>query len=143
MCAAADNGSCVNAARGKTRKDTVQSGDTLSKIAKKFGIRDWRELWQANRQGYPQPQPHQGGYEIDCTWAKVAATTVSSPTMDYLFSLGDSFTQIAKVYGISTRDLLRLNPELFKLGTVIKVPKWEVGTSIALTRLPINQGPLG
>ena len=125
----------------KPGKYTVKSGDTLSKIAKKFGIRDWRELWQANRKAIPNPNRIKVGMKLTVP-GQGPATTESTPTMDYLFKSGDSFTQIAEVYGISTRDLLRLNPELFKPGTVIKVPKCEVGTSIALTRLPINQEPL-
>jgi uncharacterized protein (TIGR02594 family) len=128
------------------KKYAVKSGDTLSKIAKKFHM-DWKELWQANRDAVPDPNLIKAGMKLTIpkqgpAAGKEESATASCPTMDIIFRAGYSFTQIASVYGISPQDLLRLNPDLIKPGTVIKVPKVEEEVSIPLTRLPITQEPI-
>jgi uncharacterized protein (TIGR02594 family) len=104
----------------------VQAGDTLVKIAKKFGLPSWRVLWQANKKKVSNPNLIKVNQKLIIPIRQEAGEGGPPPgpeMVDYVMRQGDSLLQIANVCGISITELFKLNPELIKPGTVIKVPR--------------------
>ena len=126
----------------------VKSGDTLIKIAKKFGLPSWQVLWQANRKSIPYPNLIRVNQKLTIPAAQIPCSTETPPapppqeTTDYTFRDGDTVTKIATFYNITLGDLFRLNPDLIKPGTVIKVPKGsENDSSIHIALVPGTAHP--
>lgn len=105
---------------------TVKPGDNLTKIAKQLGLSSWRDLWKANLDTIQDPNLIQIGQKLVIPTAQPTEPPEAPPpveTSDFIIREGDSLTRIAKVFGITMGDLLRMNPQLCKQGDIIKVPR--------------------
>lgn len=99
----------------------IRAGDTLSRIAARFGI-SWQELARAN--GLSENDILSVGSTL------VIPTTSSAvngaPARTHIVANGDTIIAIAQRYGVDWRELLRLNglseTSLLRVGQVIRLP---------------------
>lgn len=61
---------------------TVQRGDNLTKIARKFGIDNWRKIWNANRDTIPNPNVIKAGQKIKIPGGKPVPPPTPEPNVD-------------------------------------------------------------
>ena len=102
----------------------VVRGDTLSKIAKKFGT-TYQELARIN--GISDPNKIQVGQIIKLPNSTISSSSFStSSTNTYKIVYGDTLSKIANRFGTTYQELARINgisnPNIIQIGQVIKVP---------------------
>jgi spore coat assembly protein SafA len=100
-------------------KYTVQSGDTLWLIAKKFGV-SLNDLIQANPQ-ITNPD------RININDVIIIPGTGMGPGHDYEVKKGDTLWLIAKKFGVSLDALIKANPQIadpnrINIGDIIHIP---------------------
>ena len=97
----------------------VVSGDTLSKIAQKYGT-TYQELARIN--GISNPDKISVGQVLKLP----NSTSSSSSTTTYTVVSGDTLSKIAQKFGTTYQELARLNgisnPDKISVGQVLKVP---------------------
>ena len=109
---------------------TVVSGDTLSKIAKKFGT-TYQEIAQIN--GISNPNIIQVGQILKIPGSNSSNTSSPSPApspsvsyTSYRVISGDTLSKISQKFGTTYQELARINgisnPNLIQVGQVLKVP---------------------
>ena len=100
---------------------TVQSGDTLSGIAAKYGM-TVNELAQLN--GISDPNRIQVGQVLK-VYGESNGGSSSRPTTTYVVQSGDTLSGIAAKYGMTVNELAQLNgisdPNRIQVGQVLKV----------------------
>ena len=107
----------------------VVSGDTLGKIAKKFGT-TYQELARIN--GIPNPDKIQVGQVLKIPGPSSSNSSLSSTQNSsssfttYEVVSGDTLSKIAQRFGTTYQELARINsienPDKIQVGQVIKVP---------------------
>lgn len=102
------------------RRYTVQRGDTLSSIAKRFGFDSWRDLYKLNRRVIgSNPDLIHPGMVLDVSHSR-----------HYTVKQGDTLSSIAKEFGVSSwREIFQMNrstigdnPDLIHPGMVLTIP---------------------
>ncbi|MDQ2849106.1 MAG: LysM peptidoglycan-binding domain-containing protein [Actinomycetota bacterium] len=101
---------------------TVQSGDSLSQIAAKFGI-DWRTLYANNRSVVSDPNVISVGQQLSVSGsaAPQPAATPSSANGGYTVQSGDSLFKIAAANGTSWEAIYAANRSSISDPNVISV----------------------
>jgi len=101
---------------------TVQSGDSLGKIAKKHGMTT-AELIKLNN--IKDPNKLAVGQKLRTAAAAAASSTVNKNASTYKITSGDTFYGIAKKYGMSIDQLKAANPNLdpsrLSIGQIIRL----------------------
>ena len=102
----------------------VVRGDTLSKIAKKFGT-TYQELARIN--GISDPNKIQVGQIIKLPNSTISSSSFpTSSTKTYKIVSGDTLSKIAERFGTTYQELARINgisnPNIIQVGQIIKVP---------------------
>jgi LysM repeat protein len=102
----------------------VQRGDSMAKIASKFGI-DLESLLEANPQ-IIDPNLIRKGQVITIPGQAGTLTVEASPST-YVVQRGDSMAKIAAKFGIGLQQLIAANPQipdpdLIRRGQVIRIP---------------------
>ena len=108
---------------------TIVSGDTLGKIANRFGT-TYQEIARIN--GIPNPDKISVGQviKIPCSGSVSSSTNLSSNSSStlntYTVVSGDTLGKIANRFGTTYQELARINgisnPDKISVGQVIKVP---------------------
>lgn len=102
---------------------TVQSGDSLSQIAAKFGI-DWHTLYANNRSVVSDPNVISVGQQLSVSGSAApqpAAATTSSAKGGYTVQSGDSLFKIAAAHGTSWEAIYAANRSSISDPNVISV----------------------
>ena len=101
---------------------TVQAGDTLSAIAKKYGT-TYKKLAQYN--GISDPNMISVGQKIKIP-ATSSSTTSTQKATSHTVKTGDTLSGIAKKYGTTVQVLVDLNgikdKDIINVGQIIKLP---------------------
>ena len=101
----------------------VVSGDTLIKIAKKFGT-TYQELAKINC--ISDPDKIQVGQILKIPNTTTSSSSSSSSYKTYTISSGDTLSKIAKRFGTTYQEIARINgisnPDIINVGQVIKIP---------------------
>ena len=101
----------------------VVSGDTLIKIAKKFGT-TYQELAKINC--ISDPDKIQVGQILKISNTTTSSSSSSSSYKTYTISSGDTLSKIAKRFGTTYQEIARINgisnPDIINVGQVIKIP---------------------
>ena len=102
---------------------TVQSGDTLSGIAAKFGT-SWQTLQQLN--GIADPNLIYPGQVLKLPGGAPSLSVTPSPSVTtYTIQPGDTLSGIAAQYGTSVSNLVALNgianPDVIYAGQTIRI----------------------
>ena len=104
----------------------VISGDTLIKIAKKFGT-TYQELARIN--GISNPNLIRVGQIIklpNSSSSSSPSPSLSSTFISYSVASGDTLIKIAKRYGTTYQEIARINgisnPNIIRVGQVLKIP---------------------
>lgn len=106
---------------------TVQKGDTIQKIAKKYNVSE-EEILKANNIQDPKKLREGQKIKIPITSSKESSTPKKSSNIKeeiYEVKYGDSLEKIAKKYGISVKDLMEYNDmrdEKIFAGDQLKIP---------------------
>lgn len=90
---------------------TVQKGDTIQKIAKKYNVSE-EEILKANNIQDPKKLREGQKIKIPITSSKESSTPKKSSNIKeeiYEVKYGDTLEKIAKKYGISVKDLMEYN----------------------------------
>lgn len=99
----------------------IRAGDTLSRIAARFGI-SWQELARAN--GLSENDILAVGSTLVVPQATGAAS--GTPARTHIVANGDTIIAIAQRYGVDWRELLRINglseTSLLRVGQTIRLP---------------------
>ena len=124
---------------------TVQSGDSLGKIAKKHGMTT-AQLIQLN--AIKDPNKLAVGQKLKVGRSSEVTTTTAKNTNTHKITSGDTFYKLAKQYGMSIGELTAANPGIdpgkLSIGQVINLKPSVSGTQpVAATTPPpqIQQAP--
>ena len=121
-------------AGGRLTAHTVESGETLGRIAQTYGV-DESAITHYNRTLRDDPNKLQVGQEIDvCVAERGVGSAKKSKLCDFVTPLhthtvvpGEHLGQIAGRYGVRKRDLVKLNsklgknPDLLSVGQSLRV----------------------
>jgi len=119
---------------GNIAKHTVESGDTLGRIARTYGVNE-SAITRYNKALRADPNKLRVGQEIDvCVTGGSVGAAKKSKACDYITPVhkhtvvpGEHLGQIAGRYGVRKRDLtklnarLRKNPDLLSVGQTVRV----------------------
>jgi LysM repeat protein len=142
------------------RTYTVQSGDSLSGIAARFGIGDWHTLYNANvRVIGSNPNLIRAGQVLTIPGASAPApppppapappppppTTTKSVPKTYTVQSGDNLSAIAAKFGIrdwhtlynANAHVVGSNPNLIRAGEVLTIPGQFVTVTVKAAAAPI------
>jgi LysM repeat protein len=149
----------------QTTTYTVQAGDTLTRIANRYGV-TVQQLVALNNIANPDLIPVGQVLAIPATAGATAtpvpvetavtptATATPAATVTYTVQTGDTLTRIANRYGTTVQELVALNhianPNLIPVGQVLAIPATAgatatpvpVGTAVTPTPQPAAGGPL-
>lgn len=102
---------------------TIQTGDSLFAIARKFGV-SLDDLLEANPG--VDPQRLTVG-QVICIPLATPPVTCPPGTSSYTIQAGDTFFKLARHFGVSVDALLRANPKIdpdrLLIGQIICIPK--------------------
>ena len=105
---------------------TVQPGDTLYRIAQKYGT---TVNMIARYNGIPDPDVIESGRLLRIPVSeipKIKRQNLRRPTLDYLVKKGDTLDGIASMYGLETDRLASFNeisdPDVINEGDVLRIP---------------------
>ncbi len=102
---------------------TVKKGDSLDKIARKYGV-SVKEIIRENN--LKKPYIIRPGQKLKIPDKKVKRIKATG-YIKYKVKPGDSLIKIAKKFGVSTKEIIRLNnlkkPYHLRVGQVLKIPK--------------------
>jgi nucleoid-associated protein YgaU len=108
---------------------TVQSGDTLSEIATRFGL-SWHRLFEMNRSAVSDPNVISVGQQLSVSGSaapKQAAAATSSAKGSYTVKAGDSLFKIAGAHGTSWTAIYAANrgsisdPNVINIGQQLRL----------------------
>lgn len=127
----------------------VVSGDTLSKIAQKFGT-TYQEIAKLN--GISNPNVIQVGQVLKIPGSNSSTSSTSTTTQNtsssyttYTIVSGDTLSKIAQRYGTTYQELARINgisnPNIISVGQKIKVPGGGSSNSSASITPKTNSNP--
>ncbi len=123
------------AERSETVIYTVQSGDTISSIARRFGVSVNTVLWENNLTATSLIKP---GIEL---------SILPSSGISHTITRGQTLGQIAALYGVSSDDILTTNnlanPNQLQLGAKIIIPGGSRLAVAAPTRTTARQASSG
>ena len=101
----------------------VVSGDTLSKIANRFGT-TYQELARIN--GISNPDKIQVGQILKLPNSNTSNSSSSSSYNTYTIVSGDTLSKIASRFGTTYQEIARINgisnPDKIQVGQIIKIP---------------------
>lgn len=103
------------------QKYTIQSGDTLSSIARKFNM-DLKELIEMNKDVITNPDVIHSG------WVIKVPLQPAKKTQKYTIQSSDTLSAIARKFNVPLKDIIDLNkavipnPDVIHSGTVIDIP---------------------
>ena len=131
-CEKTQPSSCANLSTGGEKLYVVVSGDNISTIAKKFGVKS-SDIIRVNNLQNPdklkvgqQLKIPSKGEVITKSTTNIAVEHTLSPDGTYTVVSGDSLSSIAKRFGVKTSDIIRANdmqnPDSLRIGQKLHIP---------------------
>ena len=139
---------CTNLSIGGEKLYVVVSGDNISTIAKKFGVKS-SDIVRVNNLQNPdklkvgqQLKIPSKGEVITKQTTNTAVEHTLSPDGTYTVVSGDSLSSIAKRFGVKTSDIIRANdmqnPDSLRIGQKLHIPN-KTDTKIVEKKLSENE----
>lgn len=139
---------CANLSTGGEKLYVVVSGDNISTIAKKFGVKS-SDIIRVNNLQNPdklkvgqQLKIPSKGEVITKPATNTALEHTLSPDGTYIVVSGDSLSSIAKRFGVKTSDIVRANnmqnPDSLRIGQKLHIPN-KTDVKIAEKQLSENE----
>lgn len=139
---------CANLSTGGEKLYVVVSGDNISTIAKKFGVKS-SDIIRVNNLQNPdklkvgqQLKIPSKGEVITKSTTNIAVEHTLSPDGTYTVVSGDSLSSIAKRFGVKTSDIIRANdmqnPDSLSIGQKLHIPN-KTETKIVEKKLSENE----
>ena len=147
-CEKIQQSSCINLSTGGEKLYVVVSGDSISAIAKKFGVKS-SDIIRVNNLQNPdklkvgqQLKIPSKGEVITKPATNTALEHSLSPDGTYTVVSGDSLSSIAKRFGVKTSDIVRANnmqnPDSLRIGQKLHIPN-KTETKIVEKKLSENE----
>ena len=147
-CEKTQPSSCANLSTGGEELYVVVSGDNISTIAKKFGVKS-SDIIRVNNLQNPdklkvgqQLKIPSKGEVITKSTTNIAVEHTLSQDGTYTVVSGDSLSSIAKRFGVKTSDIIRANnmqnPDSLRIGQKLHIPN-KTDVKIAEKQLSENE----
>ena len=147
-CEKIQQSSCINLSTGGEKSYVVVSGDSISAIAKRFGVKS-SDIIRVNNLQNPdklkvgqQLKIPSKGEVITKPATNTALEHSLSPDGTYTVVSGDSLSSIAKRFGVKTSDIVRANnmqnPDSLRIGQKLHIPN-KTETKIVEKKLSENE----
>ena len=147
-CEKTQPSSCANLSTGGEKLYVVVSGDNISTIAKKFGVKS-SDIIRVNNLQNPdklkvgqQLKIPSKGEVITKSTTNIAVEHTLSQDGTYTVVSGDSLSSIAKRFGVKTSDIIRANdmqnPDSLRIGQKLHIPN-KTDTKIVEKKLSENE----
>ena len=117
---------------GESFTYTVVRGDSLSILAKRFGVTQASIL---TLNGLTNPNGLQAGQKLQIPGqgTSTAGTSTSGGATTYTVQAGDTLSKIAVKFGVTTKQLIAANditnPDVLSLGKVLKIPTGDAASA--------------